>query len=236
MRTSTTQPPLGTPLNRNHSLSKGMVGCWLLNEGGGTIARDSTRLNGIDGVLTNGPVSQKTARGNAVLFDGVNDFITIANTSNIALTTDITVSVWVNIISFIHAVNQVMLKNNANTGFYGFYVSSAGNVVFQVTGANHTSATVLALGVWYHVCCVKNINLTNNMSIFINGAKEVFAGSGTVINTSTAALNFGTDSVNAGRQANMLLQDVKVYNRPLSDTEVRQLYTNPYSMFIGKVR
>ena len=44
---ATLKPPLGSQLNYSHPLSQGLVGCWLMNEGGGKILTDLSRDNGI---------------------------------------------------------------------------------------------------------------------------------------------------------------------------------------------
>ena len=65
-------PPLGTPLNKHHPLSKVLKQAYLLNEQGGLLAWDHSR-NGNNGTLVNGT----TRVGEKLLFDGMDDYIEI---------------------------------------------------------------------------------------------------------------------------------------------------------------
>lgn len=40
------KPPLGTQINWNHPMARGLVGCWLFNEGGGNVIHSATLLSG----------------------------------------------------------------------------------------------------------------------------------------------------------------------------------------------
>jgi hypothetical protein len=61
-----TTPPLGRVINTNHPLSKDMVACWLLNEGGGNIANDSVSNAKLVGL--NSFVFEKKHRGSCGSF------------------------------------------------------------------------------------------------------------------------------------------------------------------------
>ena len=45
------KPPKGAMLNRGHPLSRGLKGCWLMNEGGGKIVNDLSG-NGNTGIFS----------------------------------------------------------------------------------------------------------------------------------------------------------------------------------------
>lgn len=237
MRVSSITPPITGKLNTNHPLARGLVGHWTLNEGGGQLAFDAATGGINNGSLQNGSAWKQTARGNAILFDGSNDLVTIANNSAIQIENDITLSAWVYIVSFPHTFNQIIMKNNANTGYYGMLVNSSGKFLFQKPSISPTSTTTLTTGVWYHLLATCQGNGgTGNCKLYINGVLDATSGtSATAFGTSTAALQFGADAVNAGRQGNILLNDVKIYNRALSYSEIRQLYTSPYCMYSQRV-
>ncbi|MCJ7423777.1 right-handed parallel beta-helix repeat-containing protein [Candidatus Bathyarchaeota archaeon] len=75
----------------------GLVGCWKFDEGAGTTAYDSSG-NGNNGTLVNGPTWAAGKYGEALSFDGVNDYVEIAgNTDLNPYTSDWTVSAWVNL-------------------------------------------------------------------------------------------------------------------------------------------
>ena len=41
----TSKPPIGSQIDWSHPLAKGLVGCWLMNEGGGNVVNDIARRN-----------------------------------------------------------------------------------------------------------------------------------------------------------------------------------------------
>jgi hypothetical protein len=75
----------------------GLVGYWKFDEGSGTTAYDSSG-NGNNGILVNGPTWVAGKYGEALSFDGVDDYVEIAeNTDLNPYTNDWTVSAWVNL-------------------------------------------------------------------------------------------------------------------------------------------
>ena len=79
------------------ALEGGLVGYWKFDEGSGTTTVDSSG-NGNVGNLQNGPTWVDGKRGKALSFDGVDDYTTIENNTNLdPHTSDWTISAWVNI-------------------------------------------------------------------------------------------------------------------------------------------
>jgi len=71
------KPRLGTPLNKGHRLSKGLVGCWLMNEGcGGEVFDLSGNKN--TGTLSGDTAWAAGKHGSCLSFDGNGDYVTLA--------------------------------------------------------------------------------------------------------------------------------------------------------------
>ena len=90
----TTNPPPGVLRTTNPA---DLVGYWKLDEGSGMSSSDSSS-SGITGILVNGPAWTTGRSGNAVLFDGLDDYIDLGNP--IALnfgTRSFTYSLWVQV-------------------------------------------------------------------------------------------------------------------------------------------
>src|SRR5262249_52168566 len=77
----------------------GLVAAYGFNEGTGTTTSDYSG-NGNNGTLINGPVFVAGKNGNALSFDGVNDYVLVPNSSSLDISgTKIAVSLWVNIVN-----------------------------------------------------------------------------------------------------------------------------------------
>jgi len=72
----------------------GLVAYWNFDEGSGTIAADSSG-NGNNGTLVNGPSWTNGIKGKALLFDGVDDNVTVPNSNSLNLANSFTLSAWV---------------------------------------------------------------------------------------------------------------------------------------------
>lgn len=84
-------------IGNEESRPPSLVGYWKFDEGSGTVTSDNSG-NGNTGTLVNGPTWVDGKCGNAVSGDGVDDYVEIAeNTDLNPHTSDWTVSAWVNI-------------------------------------------------------------------------------------------------------------------------------------------
>lgn len=234
------QPPLGTPLNRSHPLSQGLIGCWLLNEGGGNLLIDSSL--GSNGTLTS--CTRKVGiLGNNVAFDGSTSYGLMTKEWNYDQTTYLSVSCWLYKSTTTANVVAVAKSNSGALADLGWIIDyagfTAGQVEFIVVGSSTifiACGAAISTGVWYHIVAVLNANLSGNgrVIIYINGVLQT--GTYTTQNVfSTLAPNNANVSVGAYEgQANKWdgnIGQILIYNRALSATDVRQLYVNSYQMF-----
>ena len=71
------KPPKGAMLNRGHPLALGLVGCWLMNEGGGNIVNDLSG-NGNTGVFVGDGVSWSAGKyGPGISLAGSDDYVSL---------------------------------------------------------------------------------------------------------------------------------------------------------------
>lgn len=236
MHTIVTQPPVGTSINKNHPLAKGLVGCWLLNEGGGKKAIDSSGMNQLEGVVSSSSVFTVKQRGSCVSFpSGANSMVNLGTQPIFStLTGNMTLSAWINTSTVGSGVRNI-------TGVFG---AGSSGTIFDInrtagkldgTWANTVIATgsvVLSINTWYHVVMVRYGSTGSwTCDFYING---VLDNSTSGIATNPNAGTFGIIGALASNSAPFFgfINDVKMYNRALSASEIRQLYTSPYSMFL----
>ena len=82
-----------TSVAQNKDLN--LVGWWRLDEGTGTMAYDSSGM-GNNGTLRGGPKWVAGVAGQALQFDGVDDFVEVPDDQSLRVYNEVTVMAWIN--------------------------------------------------------------------------------------------------------------------------------------------
>jgi fibronectin type 3 domain-containing protein len=156
-------------------------------------------------------------------FDGVNDYVQIPNNPTLN-SSKISVELWAksnaatwnssgSMVSKRDAYIVYPVQGSKEIRFYGFI---AGNWQF-VSWSNPD----LDITQWHHyVGTYDGATLT----LYVDGIKNSIPYAGSINAADTGSLYLGWDDGQSGRYFNGLLDEVAIYNRPLSDTEVQQHY------------
>jgi hypothetical protein len=121
-----------------------------------------------------------------------------------------------------------MIVNKDNSGSFQYTLrmnGTTGKVMFRATNSGLTSAeadgnTVLSANTWYSSCGTYD---GSNVRIFINGVEDGTAGAltGTMPNNGS---NLTIGRRDDGFYFPGKIDDVRIYNRSLSQNEIQQLY------------
>jgi hypothetical protein len=161
--------------------------------------------------------------GNALRFDGINDWVTVPDSAALDLSSAMTIEAWVNP-SVVGGWQTVLLKEGTGNMAYELYSNndvSRPGVYF--TGGNGTirSATgtaKLAANTWTHIATTYD---GTNMRVYVNGVLvRTVARSGSIIATA-GALHIGGNEVWGGEFYSGLIDEVRIYNRALSLDEIQ---------------
>jgi hypothetical protein len=212
----------------------GLVAYWPLNEGTGTLANDVSG-HGYAGTLINGPAWTAGKLGLALAFDGLNDYVEVPHA--LALNAyPLTVATWIKTTSATGVrgiVNKYLggsfngwslfLNNGRLCAWYvrspSDYVSNGSGCPFSLAGYND--------GQWHHVVYVVDAFAGR---IYVDGVlKALLAWTGTRGPVSTTQpLHLGRYPGAAGEAEYFpgLLDDVRIYGRALSGSEISALYAN----------
>ena len=68
--------PTSVPESSNSYLQTGLVGCWLMDDGSGSLTADDSG-NNFNGSLMNGTAWTNGYSGNGLSFDGINDYVNL---------------------------------------------------------------------------------------------------------------------------------------------------------------
>jgi hypothetical protein len=203
---------------------------------------DHDRVNPNDALTFKGTVYYEgttipPASGNSALsFDGVDDYVNVADSITLHIPSDLTVVAWVKRSST--GVTHMIVDKRLNS-LTGFWLDIEGDdMVYGWIGDGSHSATVYTdgftttSGVWYNVALVRE---ENTLRIYVNGEQKASADASAVGDiTSTADLRIGRNYLD-GQPFNGLIDEVRIYNRALSATEVNECYQGIYSNESGLV-
>ncbi len=228
------------------ALTDGLVSYWAFDEGSGTTAYDSAGSN--DGGLVNGPVWTSGRLGGALDFDGGDDYVQTGNlqTSNI---NQLTISVWIKPSSLGNAVivDKPLPSHSDPYYQYLFRISdedTPGQLDIELTlngnrNVWYTSNSVLNTGIWQHL--VVTYDGIQKPKIYVNNQEKTtyqFIGG----DTSGSITGYDT-GLRIGKLTNVntwpfsgLIDEVGIWNRALSSSEISQLYNsgsgyNPLSSY-----
>jgi len=211
----------------------GPIGSWSFSEGSGTLAVDSSG-NGCNGTLVNGPAYVAGPAGQALSFDGVDDYVDVPAAPALD-TFPLTVAAWIKTTDTgLHGVINKYLPGSFN-GYQIFtnggslcawYFRDAADYVWDGTSCT-LSTSGYNDGRWHHVAFVVD---ASGGSLYVDGIpKAARPWTGTAGPATTAAvLTFGRYPGIAAPYFPGALDEVRIYNRPLSDDQVADLYSGVF--------
>jgi len=206
---------------------------WSLNDN----ANDNTGSH--NGTATN--VTWSAGKfGNGGVFDGSTAFIETSDIPEINAVTSFSVSLWVKF-------NTVATTNDLVTKWYypstsSWCIRASGSSIEFAISANvsdtfnqgvSTAAASITTGVWTNIICVfdgTQTGNTNRAKVYINGTNATSSSFGTVPAITTA----GTYPVcigifpNAYNRLNGMMDEVNIWSRVLTPTEISDLQTKYY--------
>src|SRR3989344_3670008 len=227
-----------------NKLRQGLVGMWTFdgNDMSGNTAIDRSG-NGNNGTLTNGPKKVIGKIGQALNFDGVDDYIFVNDPGDSSVldfdtSSTITMSAWIRK-SSLTSYPLIVTKGRSNGSYtnyairsgdgtgserkFSFFYRNSANTAWHVYD---TVSNVFEVGNWYHVAVSYTFGTGSSIKMYINGVEMPggwVAGTG---NDAPLVGNFqlwiGDD--NANSEFHGLIDEVRVYNRALTPAEIRQLY------------
>ena len=204
--------------------SPGLVAAYSFDAGTGTTLADSS---GLANTGTISGASWATGKnGGALTFDGVNDWVTVPDTASLDLSTGMTIEAWVRP-SALGNWRTVAAKERSGGIVYALHASQdqsrpLGQV--DIGGEQDAvAATSLPQNAWSHLATTYD---GTTVRLYVNGA---IAGSSTIagsIPASTGPLHLGGNAI-WGEWFSGSIDDVRVYNRALSASEVQTDMNTP---------
>ncbi len=202
---------------------------------------DDQSGNGLDGEVL-GPVLGEDRFGNensAYVFDGIDDFIRVADNNLLDITDSITMAAWFNTETVpIDKLSKGILGKREDSGIYeetvyelaltkqsGEAMKAFGN---WNQGSGHAVKTNTTINTyqWYHLVFTYDGSISK---IYLDGLLENSKATSGSIHTSSKPLTIGHHRVKSQRYFKGLIDDVMIFNRAISEEEVQQLYQGSYT-------
>jgi hypothetical protein len=221
---------------RQHPDLAGIVGHWLMNEGGGLTAYDWSG-QGNHGTLTgmDPPTDWVMGQfGYALDFDGTNDYVNLGTKVDANYSAgQITMSAWIKT-----AVTGKWILHDFVTPTFdiGIWVeSSGGNGKLALAVSDQTRSTGTTRiddNVFHHVAATFD-KIT--IRLYVDGRLDQttsFSNAGWL--TSGDSMGIGGPSSGGVGYFNGIIDDVRIYNRVLTPGEVMEMYRNPFRPFLRR--
>ena len=216
----------------------GLVGWWTFDGKNltSTTATDSSG-QGNTGTLVGGPTPTIGKIGQALSFNGTSQYVSVGSSTSLTLTSAITISAWVLFSDKTNGGTIVGSINNVGgSASQYFFVdhnggSQDGICIYRTLNGVRASfcdmysSNALSLEVWHHVVYTYD---GSTESIYLDGIKKSSESASGLFATGGGfyPITFAYDSSGGSDHfSRESLDDVRIYNRALSASEVQALYT-----------
>ncbi len=209
-------------------ITTGLIAWWKFDDGSGTTATDSSG-NGNSATLQGSPLPTWVGSGKI----GTNMLNFTGGTGGVhgpvlaVSTASRTIAAWVRLSSLSPSVSMVLGCDSG--GYYEIGINSTGKlaVYFRTFGGHNvsydgTGSNTLTTNTWYHVSAT--YNPSTGLVGYVNAAVDGTAGADGNMDTDGVNFNIGYDQNNSGRSCNGDIDDVRVYDRALTATDILTLY------------
>lgn len=217
-----------------------LVAWWKFDETEGETMSDASG-NNVSGTLIGGPQWQPEGGriGGALSFDGVDDYIDCGYRESMSLINAISVSAWIKLAGPAQDQKIISKQDNLSGGFkvsifnnkLELEVRDSGNVAVQNRYVE--GGTVLDPNVWYHV--VGTYCLGDSIKTYVNGKLDRELAIQNMLGPSGGTLMIGREPFDDLYWFNGLMDDVQIYNYPLSEAEVAGLFSGQLPSVVAQV-
>ena len=225
-------------------IADGLVGHWTFDGPvTGPTWTDDISGNGNTGTLVNGPKTTIGSIGQALSFDGNDDSVNMGSPAVLDDLGAMTVSAWINPRSMGQGGDGPIVDKLAagpTLGGWDFTITDSGSGINRLDYVHEYDTTNLIrrsadnavnLNEWSHVVLTTTgSDLASDVHIYVNGVEVSYVSSvnGVGIRASDAAKDFHVGSGESPQLSSHnfdgLIDDVRVYNRALTDHEIQRLY------------
>jgi hypothetical protein len=219
-------------ITNNGGIYKGLIVDFDFNQGGGSMY---SKVNSKDRIVN---IDNCLVENNAIKTSGVGSYYMQDDNNPLQkLTNKFTGSVWIKRTPGTSQAGIFIRDEVAGRNIWNLQLTGGGVLLSSIQIDAATSMTVQDLivpytstQIWYHLVCIYNGELSGSARwlMFLNGDKKNVTASTTIpttpYNISLSRLSIGRPTIKGW------LSDVKIWDRPLLESEVKQLYKTEYNL------
>jgi PKD repeat protein len=218
-----------TPITVGSAQSvSGLVAAYGFDEGTGVSLRDSSGRGNI-GTVASATWVTSGKYGRALSFNGTSIGASVPDSASLDLTSGMTVEGWVYPTVTMSGWRTILAKHQSGSLVYYLHANSGSNrpATGIYSGGERilTGTSVLPLNVWTHLAATYD---GTNQRLYVNGVLVSTRAQTGLIATSTGAVTVGGNSV-WGEYFKGLIDEVRIYNRALSASEIQRDMQSPVS-------
>jgi hypothetical protein len=200
-------------------ITSDLAGWWKLDEGSGSSTADASG-NGNIGTLQNGPLWTTGPTENALTFNGIDQYVSISDSSNLRVggANILTLTAWIKR-GTSTAVGGIFEKR-LNAGGYGLALGVTPCAPNQIKATKY-SVVEICLGSapedtnWHHIALVYS---GSGVVAYVDGAQDAASNDTQDFVVSSDILNIGT--AYSAHYFNGSIDDVRIYRRALSAADI----------------
>ena len=215
------------------------VGMWLFNEGKGDVTADASASKN-DGTLQGGPEWTDGIFGEALQFDGADDYVNVGNADNLSITGDLTFSMWVKISEYPTSWRNMLSKlvDDTHAEFNFRYKTSTQGQFYYGTGSaaivcNWNPTEDLPLDTWTHIAGVRKSK--TYQKLYFNGVEKRTMNITADAVSTTANVTIGRQSNASGFFFNGIIDEVAIFNVALGAEDIQTLMNKGLEEWVSAV-
>ena len=210
---------------RDAGAALGAVAALGFEEGAGPTTADASG-NRNNGTLSGATRISGGRHGRALAFDGADDWVTLADSASLDLTTGMTLEAWVKPSTVTKPWQTLLMKEGTGTFAYALYATGGEPLTpggpLQPNGwwgpEQNVYSSPLPVGAWSHVAVTSD---GTTARAYVNGVLKDSAPVGGQLEATTGQLRIGGNAIWGGEFFQGALDEVRIYDRALSAADIQ---------------